>query len=489
MSKTEADATPKPRVVAQTPRRSAAEKIVHLSADEHAGRGKAARKDVPRCSHAVWDPPADRSNPVDLLEEQSASRVPELVPIRYGRMLVSAFTFYRGGAYLMASDLAHTPVSGLNVQLCGDAHLSNFGGFASAERRLVFDINDFDETLPGPWEWDIKRLATSFEIAGRYRGFSDSERRGAVLQVARSYREAMATFAGQRDLEVWYAHLDIEALLPEIEQEVGAKQEKRIEQNLAKARTKDSMRAFDKLTHLVDGEPKIVSEPPLVVPIAELFPELDAKQLVDVLRRIIRQYRASLQNDRRVLVEGFRLADVARKVVGVGSVGTRAWIMLMLGRDDQDPLFLQVKEADSSVLESFVGTSAFKNHGQRVVEGQRLMQASSDIFLGWTTLTGIDGVKRDYYVRQLWDWKVSADVETASAKGMGVYARMCGWTLARAHARSGDRIAIAAYLGSGTTFDEAIADFSVAYADQNEADYATFKATVDGGRLKAQTGV
>jgi uncharacterized protein (DUF2252 family) len=489
MSKTKTDATPKPRVVAQTPRSSAEEKIAHPSSDEHAARGREARKAVPRSSHSTWAPPADRPNPVDLLEEQSASRVPELVPIRYGRMLVSPFTFYRGGAYVMASDLARTPVSGLNVQLCGDAHLSNFGGFASAERRLVFDLNDFDETLPGPWEWDLKRLAASFEIAGRYRGFSDSERRAAILTVARSYRETMAMFAGQRDLDVWYAHLDIEAQLPEIEQGVGAKQEKRIEQSLAKAHTKDSMRAFDKLTHLVDGEPKIVSEPPLIVPITELFPEMDAQQLLGMLRRIIRQYRATLQNDRRVLVEGFRLADVARKVVGVGSVGTRAWIMLMLGRDDQDPLFLQVKEADSSVLERFVGTSCFKNHGQRVVEGQRLMQASSDIFLGWTTVNGIDGVKRDYYVRQLWDWKVSADVETASAKGMEVYARVCGWTLARAHARSGDRIAIAAYLGSGTTFDEAVADFSVAYADQNEADYATFKAAVDDGRLQAQTGV
>jgi uncharacterized protein (DUF2252 family) len=489
MSETKADAIPKPRVVAQTPRRSANEKIVHLSHVEHADRGKAARKSVPRRSHATWVPAADRPNPVDLLEEQSAARVPELVPIRYGRMLVSPFTFYRGGAYLMAADLAHTPVSGLNVQLCGDAHLSNFGGFASAERHMVFDINDFDETLPGPWEWDIKRLAVSFEIAGRDRGFSDAERREAVLEVARSYREAMAMFAGKRDLDVWYARLDIEALLPQIEQAVGSKQTKTLERNLAKARTKDSMRALDKLTHLVDGEPKILSQPPLVVPIAELFPQMEAKQLESTLRRLLRQYRASLQNDRRVLVERFELADVARKVVGVGSVGTRAWILLMLGRDDQDPLFLQVKEADSSVLESFVGASAFKNHGQRVVEGQRLMQASSDIFLGWIAITGIDGVKRDFYVRQLWDWKASADIEAFSPKRLGVYARMCGWTLARAHARSGDRIAIAAYLGSGTTFDEAMADFSDAYAKQNEADYATFKAAVDDGRLQVQTGV
>ena len=484
MSKTEADAASKPRVVAQTPRRSADEKIAHLTAEEHAARGRAARKDVPRTSHSTWTPPADRSNPVDLLEAQSVSRVPELVPIRYGRMLVSPFTFYRGGAYLMASDLAHTPVSGLNVQLCGDAHLSNFGGFASAERRMVFDINDFDETLPGPWEWDVKRLAASFEIAGRDRGFSDSKRREAVLEAVRAYREAMAMFAEQRDLDVWYAHLDVEALLPKIEQAMGSRQRKTIERNLAKAYTKDSMKALAKLTHLVDGQPRILSDPPLVVPIAELFHEVEAKQLETTLRKLLRQYRASLQNDRRVLVERFRYADTARKVVGVGSVGTRAWILLMLGRDDQDPLFLQVKEAGSSVLEAFVGASAFKNHGQRVVEGQRLMQASSDIFLGWISVTGIDGVKRDFYVRQLWDWKASADIETFSPRALGVYAQICGWTLARAHARSGDRIAIAAYLGSGTSIDEAIADFSAAYADQNEADYATFKAAVDEGRLQ-----
>ena len=363
MSKTEADATPTPRVVAQTPRRSADEKILHLSPDEHANRGREARKVVPRSSHSTWTPPADRANPVDLLEEQSASRVPELVPIRYGRMLVSPFTFYRGGAYLMASDLAHTPVSGLNVQLCGDAHLANFGGFASAERRMVFDINDFDETLPGPWEWDLKRLATSFEIAGRDRGFSDSKRREAVLEAVRAYREAMTMFAGQRDLDVWYAHLDVEALLPKIEQAMGSRQSKTLERNLAKAYTKDSMKALGKLTHLVDGQPRILSDPPLVVPIAEVFHEIEAKQLETTLRKLLRQYRASLQNDRRVLVERFRYADAARKVVGVGSVGTRAWILLMLGRDDQDPLFLQIKEADRSVLEPFVGPARSRTMG------------------------------------------------------------------------------------------------------------------------------
>jgi uncharacterized protein (DUF2252 family) len=489
MSKANADATPTPRVVAQTPRRSAAEEIVHLSPAEHAARGKAARAAVPRTSHSTWIPSADRSNPVDLLEEQSASRVPELVPIRYGRMLVSPFTFYRGGARIMAADLARTPVSGLCVQLCGDAHLSNFGGFASPERRMVFDINDFDETLPGPWEWDVKRLAASFEIAGRDQQFSEAQRRTAVLDVVRAYREAMLSFAEMRDLDVWNSHLDIQELLPQIEKAVGSKQTKALEQNLSKAHTKDSMRALQKLTHLVDGEPKIISNPPLLVPATELFTEIEAKKLNDSIRRLLRQYRASLQNDRRVLVERFRLADMGRKVVGVGSVGTRAWILLMLGRDDQDPLFLQVKEADASVLEAFVGASAFKNHGQRVVEGQRLMQASSDIFLGWITVTGVDGVKRDYYVRQLWDWKASADIEGVTPKALRTYAQMCGWTLARAHARSGDRVAMAAYLGSGASFDVALADFSAAYADQNEADYEVFKAAVADGRLQAQTGL
>jgi uncharacterized protein (DUF2252 family) len=478
-----------PRVIAQTPRASARQAIAHLSPADHAARGKAARKEVPRASHAAWAPSADRPDPVDLLEEQSATRVPELVPIRYGRMLVSPFTFYRGGAYIMASDLAYTPVSGLMVQLCGDAHLSNFGGFASPERRMVFDINDFDETLPGPWEWDVKRLAASFEIAGRDRDFSESKRRAAVLAVVRSYREAMAAFAEMRDLDVWYSHLDVEALLPRLQKAVGSKAGKNLERNLAKARTKDSMKALGKLTHLVDGQPKILSNPPLVVPVAELFPESEAADFEKKIRALIRRYRASLQNDRRVLVERYELADLARKVVGVGSVGTRAWIVLMLGRDGQDPLFLQVKEAGASVLERFVGTSAFKNHGQRVVEGQRLMQASSDIFLGWIHTTGLDGVERDFYLRQLWDWKASAAVETFTPRMLTTFAKMCGWTLARAHARSGDRIAIAAYLGSGTAFDEAIADFSAAYADQNQVDYDRFKAAVDEGSLRVESGL
>ena len=480
---------PESRIVAQTPRRSPRGAIVHLSPAQHAARGKAGRKDVPRTSHAAWEPSEDRPNPVDLLEEQAAARVPELIPIRYGRMLVSPFTFYRGGAYIMASDLAHTPTSGLNVQLCGDAHLSNFGGFASPERRMVFDINDFDETLPGPWEFDVKRLAASFEIAGRDLGFSAKQRRSAVTGAVRAYRKAMASFSTMRDLDVWYSSLDIDALLPQIRSAVGAKRTATVERNLAKARTKDSMSALSKLTHLVDGAPKILSDPPLVVPISELAPEAAAQEFQTQVRQILRRYRASLENDRRVLVERFRFADLARKVVGVGSVGTRSWIVLMFGHDNEDPLFLQVKEADASVLEPFVGASAFKNHGQRVVEGQRLMQASSDIFLGWVRVAGFDGVDRDFYIRQLWDWKVSAEIERSTPKTLSAYAQMCGWTLARAHARSGDRIAMAAYLGSSTAFDEAIADFSEAYANQNARDYETFRPAVDEGRLKAEVGV
>jgi uncharacterized protein (DUF2252 family) len=404
-------------------------------------------------------------------------------------MLVSPFTFYRGGAYIMAWDLAHTPVSGLNVQLCGDAHLSNFGGFASPERREIFDINDFDETLPGPWEWDVKRLAASFEIAGRDRGFSESERRAAVTKVVRSYRETMAAFSEMPDLDVWYAHLELEALLPEIRKSVGTKLTKKVERGLAKAHSKDSMKAFGKLTHLVDGKPMILGDPPLIVPIRDLVPEAEAEEFEKHVRQLFCEYRGTLQNDRRVLVERFEMVDLARKVVGVGSVGTRAWILLMLGRGGQDPLFFQVKEAGPSVLEGFAGASAFKNHGERVVQGQRLMQASGDIFLGWIRSTDLDGVQRDYYVRQLWDWKMSAEIETFAPKSMVVYAGMCGWTLARAHARSGDRIAIAAYLGSGRAFDEAIADFSAAYADQNQADYDTFKSAVEDGHLRAESGL
>jgi uncharacterized protein (DUF2252 family) len=464
--------------------------VPHLTAAERVARGKSARAEVPRSSHATFDPPSNRPDPIELLKRQAATRVPELVPIRYGRMLVSPFTFYRGAALIMASDLAATPRSGLTVQCCGDAHLSNFGVFASPERQLVFDINDFDETLPGPWEWDVKRLAVSMLIAARDNGFAVKDQEKIVLDTVEEYRTAMETFAGVKNLDVWYAHLDIEAVLQEFRSQFKAKQLKRGEKQIAKARTKDSMAAFSKLTREVDGQPRIVAEPPLIVPIDDLATGRDRDQMFDLLHELIRSYRDTLQHDRRVLLEEFRLVDFARKVVGVGSVGTRAWIALMLGRDGQDPLFLQMKEAESSVLEEFVSPSKFENHGERVVHGQRLMQASSDIFLGWLRVPeGEGGVPRDFYGRQLKDWKGSAEIEQMVPAGMAQYGKLCGWTLARAHARSGDRIAIAAYLGKSGSFDRAIVEFSHAYAEQNERDYKALTEAVDSGRVAAETGL
>jgi uncharacterized protein (DUF2252 family) len=423
-----------------------------------------------------------------LLEEQGQSRVPELVPIRYGRMLVSPFTFYRGAAYLMASDLAGGPRTGLHTQLCGDAHLSNFGVFAAPDRNLVFGLNDFDETLPGPFEWDVKRLVASFAVAGRDRGFDAKTRAAINTRVVRGYRDAIRQFAEMRNLDVWYARVDIEEVIRDFNTRATAEQRKRMEKNLEKTKTKDSLKAFAKLTEEVDGQPRIISDPPLIVPIAELAgPE--AESVFESLQGLIRQYRRTLSGDRRRLLERFRLVDAARKVVGVGSVGTRAWILLMLGRDDADPLFMQAKEAQASVLEPFLGKSEYANHGQRVVEGQRLMQAASDIMLGWLHTTGLDGQERDFYVRQLWDAKGSAVVEAMQPSGMSEYAGLCGWTLAKAHARSGDAIAIASYLGSGDVFDKAIAEFAERYADQNESDYAALKAAVDSGRVKAEFGL
>jgi hypothetical protein len=464
--------------------------VPHLTRGERVARGKAARAEVPRSSQAEIEFPNSR-DPIALLEEQAVSRVPELVPIRYGRMLVSPFAFFRGGALIMAADLARTPNSGLRVQLCGDAHLGNFGVFGSPERTLVFDINDFDETAPGPWEWDVKRLAASFAIAGRENDFSDVERRTVVLATVRSYREAMATFAGMRNLEVWYSLLSVEQAIAEFTAGVDPKRLKRAEANIAKSRTRDSMHAFEKLTHLVDGEPRIISDPPLIVPIRELLPtEAERAAFRDHVRDLIRGYRRTLETDRRHLLEGFRYVDLARKVVGVGSVGTRAWIALFLGVDDQDPLFLQIKEAQRSVLEQFVGKSTYTNCGQRVVAGQRVMQATSDIFLGWKHIpSGLDGQERDFYVRQLKDWKGSFAYDGALPGGAVAYGRTCGWTLARAHARSGDRIAIASYLGKSDVFDQAIATFAESYADQNERDYEALRGAVDSGRLQAVTGL
>ncbi len=467
-----------------------AAEVPHLSVAERVARGKAARAEVPRSSHAAFEPKARRVDPVKLLERQAKTRVPELVPIRYGRMLVSAFTFYRGAAMIMASDLEATPRSGLLVQCCGDAHLSNFGVFASPERQLVFDVNDFDETLPGPWEWDVKRLAVSMLIAARDNGFPVKDQDQIVLDTVEEYRTAMASFAAMNNLDVWYAHLDVETTLKELGPQLKPKMVKRGEKTLAKARTKDSMSAFSKLTHVVDGEVRIIAEPPLIVPIDDLAQGRERDEMFDELHELLRDYRATLEHDRRLLLEEFRMVDIARKVVGVGSVGTRAWIALMLGRDGQDPLFLQLKEAEASVLESFLPPSEFANHGERVVAGQRLMQASSDIFLGWLHVeSGIDGQERDFYARQLKDWKGSAEIEQMVPKGLAAYGRLCGWTLARAHARSGDRIAIAAYLGKGPSFDRALVEFSHAYAEQNERDYQALAAAVKSGAITAETGL
>jgi uncharacterized protein (DUF2252 family) len=464
--------------------------VEHPTTAERAARGKAARKEVPRSSHAAFEPARDRPDPITLLERQARTRVPGLVPIRYGRMLVSPFTFYRGAALIMASDLAATSRSGLMVQCCGDAHLSNFGVFASPERRLVFDINDFDETLPGPWEWDVKRLAVSMLIAAQDNGFALKDQEQVVLDAVAAYRNAMASFAAMKNLEVWYAHLDVEAAIAEHRSEFKTKVVKRTEKNLAKARARDSMSAFSKLAERVDGRARIVAEPPLIVPLADLAQGQERDEMFDALHEILRSYRATLQRDRRVLLEEFELVDIARKVVGVGSVGTRAWILLLLGRDGQDPLFLQAKEADASVLEEFVAPSEFENHGERVVTGQHLMQASSDIFLGWVHVPeGEGGEPRDFYARQLKDWKGSAEVEQMDPKAMATYGRMCGWTLARAHARTGDRIAIASYLGRGPSFDRAILEFSKAYAQQNERDYEALTDAVKSGRIAAETGL
>jgi uncharacterized protein (DUF2252 family) len=454
-------------------------------------RGKAARARVPRGAHAVFDPPSDRPDPIGLLEQQASSRVPELVPVRWGRMMVSPFTFYRGAALPMASDLVSTPVSGLAVQACGDAHLSNFGLFGSAERRLMFDVNDFDETLPGPWEWDVKRLATSLEVAGRDNEFPAKQRRELVMAAVSQYRQAMRNFAGMTNLQVWYAHADLDELRTQFGSQLRARQRKAVDKGMAKARTRDSMEQLAKLTRMVDGRPRIISEPPLMVPVDELIPEdKDRATLEAELKSLLTQYQQTLETDRRYLLQQFEFCDMARKVVGVGSVGTRCWIILMLGRDDSDPLFLQVKEAEASVLGRFVGESEYPNQGQRVVAGQRLMQAASDIFLGWQRIeAGLDGRTRDFYVRQLRDWKFSLDIETMVPAGMRMYASLCGWTLARAHARSGDRIAIAAYLGGSDAFDQAIAKFASAYADQNERDYQSLVDAVASGRVTAERDV
>ena len=463
--------------------------VAHFTPAERAARGKAARGELPRSAHAAWEPVPRRTDPVDLLEEQAKTRLPDLGPIRYGRMLVSPFTFFRGAAYLMAADLADGPRTGLHAQLCGDAHLSNFGIFAAPDRRRVFSINDFDETLPGPFEWDLKRLAASVAVAGRDRGFDEAVCRSVVMAATREYREAIARFAQMRNIDIWYTRLDVAAILKQLGASASRKQMKRFQSNVVKVHTKDSMRALAKLCRTVDGELRIVGNPPLVTPIEDVLPHAEQDNLEGAVRRMIRTYTRTLPRDRRNLLESYRYVHAARKVVGVGSVGTRSWILLMVGRDNNDPLFLQFKEAQSSVLEPFLGKSQYTQHGQRVVEGQRMMQAAPDIMLGWERILTIDGEKRDFYIRQLWDAKGSVDVELMEPPALEAYGRICGWTLARAHARSGDAIAIAAYLGSGDSFDRAMASFSEAYADQNDRDFRTLKEAAASGRIVAEMGV
>jgi uncharacterized protein (DUF2252 family) len=491
-------------------------RVNHPSLDERLGQGRAARDRTPPSSHAGWSPAADRPDPVGLLQEQDRTREPDLVPVRHGRMMVSPFTFYRGAARIMAADLAGTPVAGLGVQLCGDAHLSNFGMFASPERRLLFDLNDFDETLPGPFEYDVKRMAASFVIAGRNNGFAKADARAAALASVRAYREAMAEFAQMPTMEVWYAHYDEARLQQLIQGAVAgtAKQEKkakkagekkkerrdekeeqlateaarRAQKNIAKAHTHDSMQALSKLGEVADGRYRIVSQPPVIVPARDLAATfgLSPDEVMPVLHDQFRAYRATLPDDRRRLLERFEIVDAARKVVGVGSVGTRAFIVLPQGRDPHDPLFLQIKEATASVLEGYLPKSRYRNHGERVVQGQRMMQAVSDIFLGWTK--GLD-VTRHFYWRQLRDMKGSALVELMAPITLNYYAQICGWTLARAHARSGDPVAMASYLGGDDAFDRSISDFCERYADQNEQDYQEFVKAVRSGRLEAVEGV
>ncbi len=456
-----------------------------MSVSERAAAGKAARSRAPRSSHGEWAPGPDREDPIAILEEQARTRAPELVPIRHGRMATSPFAFFRGAAALMAADLAPTPTSGLRVQACGDAHLANFGVFAAPDRRLVFDLNDFDETLPGPWEWDLKRLAASFEVAGRENGFKRRRLDQVLAAVGGQYRESMRGFARMSNLDVWYARLDEDAIRARLRAGGGGKLVARAEKGAAKARAKDSVRALNRLTERVDGELRIVSRPPLVVPVEELLAGEERSEVEERIRAIVGRYAETLRDDRLRLLERYELRHIAHKVVGVGSVGTRAWILLLTGRDDDDPLFLQAKEAQASVLEPHAGASEFDNHGRRVVEGQWLMQAASDSFLGWCRARGTDGIERDFYVRQLWDGKGSTDVETLSPKGMRVYARLCAWTLARAHARSGDPVAIGAYLGKGGRFDAALAEFARRYADQSERDFASLREAIGSGRLAA----
>jgi uncharacterized protein (DUF2252 family) len=452
--------------------------------DKSIAAGKAARGRVPLGSHRDFEPGPGR-DPVGLLLEQAESRVPELVPVRHGRMLVSPFTFFRGAALPMAADLAATPASGFRAQLCGDAHLSNFGIFGSPERRLVFDVNDFDETLPGPFEWDVKRLVASLVVAGRDNGFAAADARRVAVAAAARYRKAMREFAASPTLAVWYSHLDVEDAFARFKVRLKKSVVKESKAMAAKVRTRDSTQAVAKLTRVVDGQREIVANPPLIVPVEELAADAN----YDMLRSLVSDYARTLPADRQHLLGRFRLTRVARKVVGVGSVGTQAWILLMEAEDDLDPLLLQAKQAERSVLAAYAGESQYDNQGERVVSGQRLMQAASDIFLGWQRTTVPDGDRTDYYLRQLRDWKYSAPIERMGPPEMTDYGELCGWTLARAHARTGDRFAIAAYLGGSGKFEQAVAGFGESYADQTERDHAALAEAVASGRAEATPGV
>jgi uncharacterized protein (DUF2252 family) len=460
-----------------------------LQSGESAARGREARWTASRSAHGDWAPAPDRPDPVAVLATQAATRLHELVPIRYGRMLVSPFTFYRGAAAVMAADLAVTPSSGIVVQACGDAHISNFGGFAAQDRRLVFGPNDFDETLPGPWEWDVKRMAASAEIAGRDVGLPADLRTWIVSACVREYRNGMRGFAQESHLDVWYDRLNASELVDRFGGELSRTGRILFAKPFAKARRKTSLRAVNKLTERVDGELRFRHVPPLLVPLRELRDSPEASLDTEYVPELLREYAANLDEDRRYLFGTYRFVDMARKVVGVGSVGTRAWIFLLVGRGGKDPLVLQAKEAQASVLEPYLGASEFENHGERVVRGQRISHAALDVFLGWQRSEGLDGKEHDFYVRQLWDWKASIDLSTMSESGLHAYTRACGWSLARAHARSGDRLAIAAYLGRGSRFDQAIARFSAAYADQNELDHKRLADAVAAGEVAALRGV
>jgi uncharacterized protein (DUF2252 family) len=467
--------------------------VAHETVEQRQAKGKRQRETVPLSWHSQLELAPDR-DPIGLLASQAASRVQELVPIRYGRMLESPFAFYRGAALPMAADLSLTPTTHLlETQLCGDAHLSNFGAFGAPDRRLVFDVNDFDETHPGPFEWDVKRLAASVEIAGRVNGYKARKRREAVLATVESYRTHMRRLAKRDNLDVWYERIEYETILEYARGAVGPAAWQRLSAAAAKATSRNSIQVLGKLTQIVDGEPRFVATPPLLVPLRDLAPEGDQRtdeELIAWLRQMMRRYRTSLQYDRRILLEQFRLVDAARKVVGVGSVGTRAWVLLMLGRDNDDPLFLQAKEAQQSVLAPYVETThRFRNEGERVVAGQHIMQAASDIFLGSLRANGADGFQRDFYVRQLRDWKMSANPSIMEPETMLAYGAVCGRSLARAHARGGDRIAIASYLGSSDKFDVAVAEFASRYADVTEADHAALAAAAESGRITAERGL